>query len=55
MSKRPLWKTKTLYVSLLTIATGIVMGIFDGWQQAMPYILGGLGAITGRDALSKIE
>jgi len=48
-------RTKTFWVGLVIIATGVIEGVFDGdWSAAMEKILAGLLVITGRDAISKI-
>lgn len=53
---KTLVKTKTFWVGLITIAAGVVEGVFDGaWNDALTKILIGLGMITGRQAIEKLS
>ena len=46
--------TKTFWVGVITIATGVIMGVFDkDWAAASDKILFGLAIITGRAAIEK--
>jgi hypothetical protein len=48
------FKTKTFFTSLATIAAGAALCYTGNVAPGAPMIAGGLLAITGRDALSKL-
>lgn len=55
MNFKDIWKTKTFWVGVLTVAAGIIEGVFDGWGQGYEKILLGLAIITGRHAVGKVQ
>jgi len=50
------FKHKTTWLGILSIAAGVIEGIFDGdWAKGSEKILFGLALITGREAIAKAE
>jgi len=52
---KPLWKTKTFWVGILSIAAAAVDFAFGDRAGAVNKLLIGIGLICGRDAIRKVE
>jgi len=47
--------SKTFWAGLASIATGVGLIVSTGdWQQGAPYVIGGVLAVCGRDAIAKL-
>ena len=49
-----LLKTKTFWTGLVTVATGIILVVYENKEQGLQTILGGLGLIFLRQGLVKV-